>query len=93
MISEIAPFTFKIEDAFLFQSGVTVLTGSIIDGHPVLLAPCRVELVIDGEARAVLELESERMSGDGPGGRRAVETRAQLPIADIRASNCLLVHR
>jgi len=89
----IDPFTLRINDAFNFSGGLTVLVGTLESGSPKLLAPCDVELIVDGQRQAVVHLEAERTSGPLSRGERAVETRFPVAADTLRGRNCLLVHR
>lgn len=89
----VSPFTLRVEEVFALHGGVTVFVGNLESGSPKLLAPCTVELFVEGASRGTLELESERMPGPKSMGRRAVETRAALNVAELRGRQCLLVHR
>lgn len=89
----IPPFVLRVDDAFAFSGGVTVLVGRLESGAPSMLAPCNAELVVEGQSRGEIWLESERMQGPRSAGRRAVETMAHLEVAELRDRDCVLIHR
>lgn len=91
--SRVTPFVLRVDDVFAFSGGVTVLVGRLESGAPAMLAPCNVELIVDGQSRGEIQLESERMQGPRSAGHRAVETRADLEPAELRGRDCVLIHR
>lgn len=92
-IDPVPPFVLRVDDVFAFSSGVTVLVGRVESGVPSLLAPCNAELVVDGQSRGEIRLESERMPGPRSANRRAVETKARLEATELRGKDCVLIHR
>lgn len=90
---KIPPFALRVEDVFVFGTGVTVLVGHLQAGSPAVLAPCEAELIVDGRSEGVIYLEAERTAGRGRPGLRAVETRVQLDADEVRGRSCLLVHQ
>lgn len=85
------PFTLLVEDALPLGGGTTILMGRLEATWPPTLAPCKVELMIDGRFRGIIDLVCERPAPAT--GLRAVETRAPVDIDEIRSRPTRLVHR
>jgi hypothetical protein len=91
--THIPPFVLKISEVFSFNVGITVLLGELESGAPPVLAPCDVELIVGGQSRGQIRLESERMPGPHSKGCRVVETKANVHAEELLAQGCLLIHR
>lgn len=91
--AHIDPFTLRVDEVFEFSGGLTVFVGALEAGSPKLLAPCDVQLIVEGQFQAVIRLDAERTSGPLSQGRRAVETRSAVAVASLRGRDCLLIHR
>jgi hypothetical protein len=89
----IPDFTLIVDDVFEFGSGVTVFVGRVSgECAPVVLAPCSVELIVDGVSAGLVALTQERSFG-ASAGVRSLETTDPIAAGSIRGRCCLLVHR
>lgn len=86
-------YTFVVEDVFDFAGGVVVFVGRPSpEPGPDRLAPCDVDMVVEGQVVGRLHVAAERAGGHRPG-LRSLETRGPLDVASMRGRQCLLVHR